>query len=102
MIKRKRCSAKFKAKVAREVIREDLTTPGLARRYSIPPTMISGRKKTAVANMASAFGGGSSAEPPVSAGDMEKLRPTIGQLVVERDFSADASSLILEAGRKKR
>lgn len=57
--------------------------------------MISGWKKTAIANMASAFGGGSSAEPPISASDVEKLHAKIGQLVVEWDFLADASSLIL-------
>ena len=38
----------------------------------------------------------------VSAADVDKLHSKIGQLVVERDFLADASSLILGAGRKKR
>lgn len=55
MTKRKRHSAEFKAKVALEAIREELTTAELAKKYSIHPTMISGWKRTAIDNMASAF-----------------------------------------------
>ena len=102
MTKRKRYSAEFKAKVALEAIREDLTTAELAKKYGIHPTMISGWKKTAIANMASAFGGATSAEPQVSERDIEKLHAKIGQLVVERDFLSEASSLILGAGGKRR
>ncbi|WP_093163563.1 transposase [Aliiruegeria lutimaris] len=61
MTKGKRCSAEFKAKVALEAIREELTTAELAKKYSIHPTMISVWKKTAIANMSSACGG---ARPP--------------------------------------
>ena len=39
MTKRKRYSAEFKAKVALEAIREDLTTAELAKKYDIHPTM---------------------------------------------------------------
>jgi len=102
MTKRKRYSAEFKAKVALEAIREELTTAELAKKYGIHPTMISGWKKTAIANMASAFGGATSAEPQVSERDIEKLHAKIGQLVVERDFLSEASSLILGAGGKRR
>ncbi|SMD05053.1 Transposase [Primorskyibacter flagellatus] len=45
MTKRKRYSAEFKAKVALEAIREELTTAELAKKYGIHPTMISGWKK---------------------------------------------------------
>ena len=102
MTKRKRYTAEFKAKVALEAIREELTTAELAKKYGIHPTMISGWKKTAIANMASAFGSASSAEPQVSERDVEKLHAKIGQLVVERDFLVDASSLILGTGGKRR
>jgi transposase len=102
MTKRKRYTAEFKAKVALEAIREELTLAELAKKYEVHPTMISGWKKTAIENMASAFGGRSSSEPSISAGEVEKLHAKIGQLVVERDFLADASSLILGAGGKKR
>ncbi len=102
MTKRKRYSAEFKAKVALEAIREELTTAELAKKYGIHPTMISGWKKTAINNMASAFGGKAEEEPPISQKDVEKLHAKIGQLVVERDFLADASSLILGTGGRKR
>lgn len=102
MTKRKRYSADFKAKVALEAIREELTTAELAKKYDIHPTMISGWKRTAIENMAAAFGGVSSAEPQISAGEVEKLHAKIGQLVIERDFLSAASSLILGTGGKKR
>lgn len=102
MTKRKRYSAEFKAKVALEAIREESTTAELAKKHGIHPTMISGWKKTAISNMASAFGGGASAEPMISEKEVEKLHAKIGQLVVERDFLSEASSLILGTGGRKR
>ncbi|WP_139840149.1 transposase [Pseudoruegeria sp. SK021] len=42
MTKRKPYSAEFKAKVALEAIREELTTAELSKKYGIHPTMISG------------------------------------------------------------
>ena len=63
MTKCKRYSAEFKAKAALEAIREELSTAERARKHDIHPTMISGWKRTAIENMAAAFGGASSAEP---------------------------------------
>ena len=88
--------------MALEAIREELTTAERAKKYGIHPTMISGWKKTALTNMASAFDGTSSAEPQVSERDVERLHAKIGQLVVERDFLSEASSLILGTGGKRR
>lgn len=102
MTKRKRYSSEFKAKVALEAIREELTTAELAKKYGIHPTMIGGWKKTAISNMASAFGGTAGEEAPISKKDVEKLHAKIGQLVVERDFLSEASSLILGTGGRKR
>lgn len=103
MTKRRRYSAEFKAKVALEAIREELTTAELSKKYGIHPTMISGWKRAAIANMASAFeGDASSAETTISEKEVEKLHAKIGQLVVERDFLASASSLILGSGGRKR
>ncbi len=102
MTKRKRYSAEFKAKVALEAIREELTTAELAKKYDINPTMISGWKRIAIENMASAFGTQATAEPMISAADVEKLHAKIGQLVVERDFLSEASSLIPGTGGRKR
>ena len=85
MTKRKRYSAEFKAKVALEAIREELTTAELAKKYGVHPTMINGWKKAAIENMTTAF----------------SRKAKIGQLVVERDFLSEASSLILGTGGKK-
>ena len=102
MTKRKRYSAEFKAKVALVAIREELTTAELAKKYDTHPPMISGWKRTAIENMAQAFSGQATAAPTISAAEIEKLHAKIGQLVVERDFLSEASSLILGTGGKKR
>ena len=90
MTKRKRYGAEFKAKVALEAICEELTTAELAKKYDIHPTMITGWKRTATLNMASAFDGKNAAEPAISAGEVETLHAKTGQLVVERDFLSAA------------
>lgn len=64
--------------------------------------MISGWKRTAIENMAAAFGGASPGEPQISEKEVEKLHAKIGQLVIERDFLSAASSLVLGTGGKKR
>lgn len=66
------------------------------------PTMINGWKRTAIANMAQSFDAKPKAEASVSEKEVEKLHAKIGQLVVERDFLADASRIILGTGGKKR
>ncbi|GHE62437.1 hypothetical protein GCM10019059_22460 [Camelimonas fluminis] len=99
---RKRYWAEFKAKVALEAIREELTTAELAKKYDIYPTMISGWKRTAIENMAAAFGSSAPAAPQISGKAVEKLHAKIGQLVIERDFLSAASRLIPGAGGKKR
>ena len=55
MTRRKRPSAEFKAKVALEAIREELTTAELAKTYDIHPTMITSGTRTATLNMALAL-----------------------------------------------
>lgn len=84
MTKRKRYSAEFKAKVALEAIREELTTAELAKKYDIHPTMITGWKRTATLNMATAFRDRNTTELTISDQEIEKLHAKIGQLVVER------------------
>lgn len=88
---RKRYSAEFKAKVALEAIRGDLTLAELAAKYGIHHTMIAAWKRQAVEGMAGTFSGASDAARAASEAEVEKLHAKIGQLVVERDFLARAS-----------
>ena len=88
---RKRYSADFKAKVALEAIRGDLTLAELATKHGIHHTMIAAWKRQAVEGMAGTFSGASDAARAASEAEVEKLHAKIGQLVVERDFLARAS-----------
>jgi transposase len=92
---RKKFDAAFKAKVALEALREDMTVPELAKRHGLHPNQIYGWKKLVVDNVAGLFARGASV-----AGDGEeereretaKLYSKIGQLTVERDFLAKRPS----------
>jgi Transposase and inactivated derivatives len=88
---RKRYSAEFKAKVALEAIRGDLTLAELAAKHGIHHTMIASWKRQAVEGMAGTFSGAGDAAKAASDAEVEKLHAKIGQLVVERDFLAKAS-----------
>ena len=83
---RKRYTAEFKAKVALEAIRGELTLAELAARHGIHPTMIATWKRQAIAGMAATFSGTAEASTAAGEADIEKLHAKIGQLVVERDF----------------
>lgn len=88
---RKRYSAEFKAKVAREAIRGELTLAELAAKHGIHRTMIANWKKQAVAGMAATFSGESDAAKAASDAEVDRLHAKFGQLLVERDFLAKAS-----------
>lgn len=88
---RKRYSADFKAKVAMEAIRGELTLAELAAKHGIHHTMIGGWKRQAMDGMASLFDGGEQASQAEAEAEIEKLHAKIGQLLVERDFLAKAS-----------
>lgn len=86
MAKRKNHSPEFKAKVALEAIREEITLADLSRKYGVHPNMISPWKRSAIANMASGVERGKSEDTRLSGAEIDKLHSKIGQLVVERDF----------------
>ena len=90
--KRKRYSADFKAKVALEALRGELTTAQLASKHGIHQTMVGEWKKQAMEGLASVFSDRSTAQEATrsSEAEVEKLHAKIGQLVVERDFLAKA------------
>ena len=52
-------------------------------------------KRAAIENMATAFSRKGSAPEQASAAEVDKLHSKIGQLVVERDFLAEASHQLL-------
>ena len=79
-------SAAFKAKVALEAIRGDLTLAELAAKHGIHHTMIAAWKRQAIDGMAGTFSGGGDAAKAVSESEVEKLHAKIGQLALEHDF----------------
>ena len=91
--KRTRYSAEFKAKVAVEALRGDLTAAQLAAKHGIHQTMVGDWKRQATEGLASVFSGKTAAQESgkTAQADLEKLHAKIGQLVVERDFLAKAS-----------
>ena len=91
--KRKRHTAEFKAKVALEALRGELTTAQLAAKHGIHQTMVGEWKRQAMEGLTAVFSGRSAAQERAKAAeaDAEKLHAKIGQLLVERDFLAKAS-----------
>ena len=86
MTKRTRYSAEFKARVALDAIREELTLAELSKKHGVHPTMISGWKRAAIKNMSAAFDKNAGSVVRDSEAEIDKLHSKIGQLVVERDF----------------
>lgn len=88
---RKRYSADFKAKVAIEAIRGELTVSQLGAKHGVHQTMINGWKKQAIENLSTVFESKPEGAEKTREADVEKLHAKIGQLIVERDFLVKAS-----------
>ena len=91
--KRTRYSAEFKARVALEALRGELTTAQLATKHGIHQTMVGEWKRQAMEGMVAVFSGRSAGQESSKAAEVEveRLHAKIGQLLVERDFLAKAS-----------
>lgn len=89
--KRQRYSAEFKAKVALEALRGELTVAQLVSKHGVHQTLINTWKRQAVEGMAGVFAGKAETAEADRAAEVEKLHAKIGQLVVERDFLRKAS-----------
>ena len=91
--KRKRYSADFKAKVALDALRGEITTGHVETKLGIHPTMGGVCKKLAWEGLTAVFADRSVAAEMAksSEAEVEKLHAKIGQLLVERDFLAKAS-----------
>lgn len=81
--KRRKFIPKFKANVALEAIKEQLTASKIAKKYSVSPKQVSTRKREFIENATQAFSGNNQQ-------DVEKVKESlyvkIGKLEVERDF----------------
>src|SRR3712207_2369830 len=88
--KRGRYTAEFKAKVALEALRGELTTARLAARRGIHQTMAGEWKRRAMEGLASVFSGKAEAQGAARSAEAEKLHAKIGQLAVGRDLLAKA------------
>ena len=88
--KRKRYSAEFKAKVALEALKGELTLSQLATKHGVHQTMIAAWRKQAIEGLSGVFSGKAEAAEGAHEGEIDKLHAKIGQLVVERDFLAKA------------
>ena len=89
--KRKNYSAEFKAKVALEAIRGEMTVAELVAKHGVHQTVINTWKRQALDGMAGLFSDKAETKAAEKEGEIEKLHAKIGQLVVERDFLAKAS-----------
>jgi transposase len=88
--KRKRYSGEFKAKVAREALKEESTIADIATRFSIHPNQVSEWKKQAIEGLAEVFAGKTERNDAAHEAQVKELHAKIGQLTVERDFLAKA------------
>lgn len=88
--KRNRYSAEFKAKVAREALKEESTIAEIAARFNIHPNQVSDWKKQALKGLNDVFAGKPSRDDVAHEAHVKELHAKIGQLSVERDFLAKA------------
>lgn len=101
MVSRRKFSADFKARVALEALREDMTLAELSKKHNVHPNQISKWKKQAVENMSGMFERGADKRTENHEAEIKELHAKIGQLTVERDFLVSASRRLGIGGVKK-
>lgn len=86
MAKRRQFSPQFKAKVAIETIRGELTLAQIAKKHDVHPNMIANWKRQLTQEAARLFAKGQSAGDKASEVEVKELHAKIGQLTIETDF----------------
>ena len=86
MTKRRRFTADFKAKVALEALRGDLTIQEIASRHKVHSNQVSTWKRQAMDGLGAIFSNGAGKAGADHEGEVHDLHAKIGQLTVERDF----------------
>jgi putative transposase len=97
--KRKRHSAEFKAKVARDALREQKTLNELAGKYGIHSTQVAAWKKQALEGLAVTFAPGHGRGAQSDEALRDRLYQQIGQLKVELDWLKKSLDYSIEARR---
>ncbi|MFT4959995.1 MAG: transposase [Paracoccaceae bacterium] len=87
MKKRKNHSPDFKARVALEAIREEMTLAELSKKYGVHATQIGTWKRAAIENMATAFTRRGATPEQVSAAEVDK-RPALSARCLVSSYSA--------------
>ena len=88
---RKRYSADFKATVALDAIRAELTMSQLTAKHGIHQTMVNDWRKQATAGLSTLFESKPEGRDKNHEAEIERLHAKIGQLIVERDFLVKVS-----------
>ena len=83
---RRKFTPEFKAKVALEAVKNQLTAAQIAKKFDVSPVIVSRWKTEFLENMSAAFIKSSDEENDSEKVDAEKLYAQIGQLKVENDF----------------
>jgi transposase len=89
--KRRRYSAEFKAKVALDALKGELTVARLVAKHGVHQTLINAWKRQAMEGLAGVFPGRAETSAGDREAELERLHAKIGDLVVERDFLRKAS-----------
>lgn len=83
---RKKFSAKQKAQIALEALKNDTTIHEISQRHGVHPTQISNWKLNLITNSEMIFSKVSTATESIDESRIAELERKIGQLTVENDF----------------